>query len=480
MADFGYDVADYRDVDPIFGDMADLDALIEAAHQRGMRVLLDYVPNHTSSEHPWFTESRSSRENAKRDWYLWVDAKPDGSPPNNWLSFFGSPAWTWDAKTSQFYCHSFLNEQPDLNWRNPVVRAAMYDVLRFWLDRGIDGFRVDVLWLLIKDDQLRDNPANPDWKQGEGLTYESLLPLYTADRPEIHDIVADMRAVTDEYDDRVLMGEIYLPVDRLVTYYGSRTERLGAHLPFNFQLLLLPWQAEVIGTAIMEYEQALPAHGWPNWVLGNHDTPRICSRVGAAQARVAAMLLLTLRGTPTLYYGDEIGMTDAEIPAKLQQDPARFAGADGGRDPQRTPMRWDATARAGFTDGTPWLPVGPDVAGASVASQRDDPESMLSLYRSLIDLRRSDEALSIGTWSPIVARGDLLAYERSTAGRRLVVVLNFGPAGASFQSPTIGRGKILVSTRMDRAGEAVLGTLRIRGDEGVLIDASDLGGASGR
>ena len=350
MADFGYDVADYRDIDPVFGTLADFDRLVEAAHARGIRVLLDFVPNHSSDQHPWFLESRSSRANPRRDWYLWADPAPGGGPPNNWLSVFGGPAWEWDEPTGQFYYHAFTKEQPDLNWRNPDVRAEMYDVLRFWLDRGVDGFRVDVMWHLVKDDQLRDNPPDPDWTPDRPGSSFRLQATYTTDRPETMDIVADMRAVLDEFGDRVLIGEIYLPYERLVAYYGSHPDRPGAHLPFNFRLLLVPWQAGEIMAAITAYEAVLPAHGWPNWVLGNHDQPRLASRVGRAQARVAAMLLLTLRGTPTLYYGDELGMEDVPIPPELEQDPARFDGPNGGRDPERTPMRWDGSPGAGFTD----------------------------------------------------------------------------------------------------------------------------------
>ena len=361
MADFGYDVADYRDIDPVFGTLADFDRLVEAAHARGIRVLLDFVPNHSSDLHPWFLESRSSRADPRRDWYLWADPAPGGGPPNNWLSVFGGPAWEWDEPTGQFYYHAFTKEQPDLNWRNPDVRAEMYDVLRFWLDRGVDGFRVDVMWHLVKDDRLRDNPPDPDWTPDRPGSSFRLQATYTTDRPETMDIVADMRAVLDEFGDRVLIGEIYLPYERLVAYYGTHPDRPGAHLPFNFRLLLVPWQAGEIMAAITAYEAVLPAHGWPNWVLGNHDQPRLASRVGRAQARVAAMLLLTLRGTPTVYYGEELGMEDVPIPPDLEQDPARFDGPNGGRDPERTPMRWDGSPGAGFTTGTPWLPVGGDL-----------------------------------------------------------------------------------------------------------------------
>jgi alpha-glucosidase len=471
MADFGYDIADYRDVDPIFGSLADLDELVERAHALGLRVLLDYVPSHTSSEHPWFLESRSSRSNPRRDWYLWADARSDGSPPTNWLSMFGGGGWEWDQATGQYYFHAFLKEQPDLNWRNPAVRQEMYDVLRFWLDRGIDGFRVDVMWLLIKDDQLRDNPPNPDWKPTDRRTYDSLVPLYTTDRPEIHEVIGEMRSVLDEYGgDRVLIGEIYLPVDRLVAYYGTPVRR-GAHLPFNFQLLDLPWSAELIGTAVDAYEKLLPGDAWPNWVLGNHDRPRLATRLGAPQTRVAAMLLLTLRGTPTLYYGDEIGMTDVEIPPERQQDPARFDGPGRGRDPQRTPMRWDATANGGFSTGEPWLPVGPDPATVNVVAQAGDDGSLLELYRRLLAVRRSEPALSLGGWQLLRAAGDVLAYARTAGGRELVVVLNLGGRAADVELLRVGGGRVLLSTGRDRDGEGVdHDTVHLEPDEGLILE----------
>jgi alpha-glucosidase len=467
MADFGYDVADYRDVDPIFGTLADLDRLIAEAHGRGLRLVLDFVPNHTSSEHPWFRESRSSRDHPRRDWYLWADPAPGGGPPNNWRSMFGGPGWTLDEATGQYYYHGFLKEQPDLNWRNPEVRAAMLDVLRFWLDRGVDGFRVDVMWLLVKDDRLRDNPPNPELAPRRNA-YDELLPVHTADLPETMELVADMRAALDEYGDRVLIGEIYLPTERLVAYYGGSGGRPAAHLPFNFRLLLLPWEAEAIGAAITEYEAALPAGGWPNWVLGNHDQPRVATRLGPGQARVAAMLLLTLRGTPTLYYGDELGMVDVRIPPELEQDPARFDGPSGGRDPERTPMRWDGSLLGGFTTGTPWLPMGLDVDTVNVEAERARPGSMLDLHRRLLALRREEPALAHGDWAPIAADGDLLAFERSAPGRRLAVALNLGASHLERVLPAV-RGRIRLSTGLDREGQRVDGDLGLRPDEGVVI-----------
>ena len=310
MADFGYDVLDYTGIHPIFGTLQDFDTLLAHAHHRDLKLILDLVPNHTSDQHPWFLEARASRSSPKREWYLWRDPAPGGGPPNNWLSVFGGGAWEWVEASGQYYYHAFLAQQPDLNWRNPDVQDAMLSLMRFWLDRGVDGFRVDTMAHLIKDDQFRDNPPNPDYRPGQ-LPHRRLLTTYTVDRPEVHEIITKMRVVTDSYDGRMIAGEMYLPVERLMGYYG--TSGGGAHLPFNFQLIELPWHAKTMATAIDVYEAALPPNAWPNWVLGNHDKPRIATRVGAAQARVAAMLLLTLRGTPTMYYGDEIGMHDVAL-----------------------------------------------------------------------------------------------------------------------------------------------------------------------
>ncbi|HEY3230107.1 MAG TPA: alpha-amylase family glycosyl hydrolase [Roseiflexaceae bacterium] len=469
MADFGYDVADYTGIEPMFGTLADFDRLLAEAHARGLKVMLDFVPNHSSDEHPWFVESRSSRDNPKRDWYIWRDPAPGGGPPNNWLSYFGGGAWEWDAATGQYYLHLFHKKQPDLNWRNPAVQQAMLDTMRFWLDRGVDGFRIDVIWLLIKDEHFRDNPPNPNYASTD-RPLAAQLPLYTADRPEVHEIIATMRRLLDQYDERMMVGEIYLPVERLVTYYGVNGS--GAHLPFNFQLILLPWNARAIGGAIDAYEAALPTDGWPNWVLGNHDNHRIASRVGAAQARVAAMLLLTLRGTPTMYYGDEIGMYDVAIPPELEQDPQGLGnpGMKLSRDPERTPMQWDSGPNAGFTTGTPWLPLADDYERANVATERDDPGSMLTLYRRLIALRRATPALEIGAYRPLAATGDLVAYVREGAGRRFLIALNLGQQAQSLALSDLGSGRVVLSTHLDRDGEPVSGALALRRDEGLIVE----------
>jgi alpha-glucosidase len=457
MADFGYDIADYCGIDPIFGNMSDFDLLLEQVHRHGLRLILDFVPNHTSEQHPWFLESRSSRGNAKRDWYIWRDQ------PNNWTSNFGGSAWEFDELTGQYYYHSFLKQQPDLNWRNPAVKAAMFDVLRFWLQKGVDGFRVDVMWLIIKDDQFRDNPTNPGYHAGLSSNYR-FLPIYNTNRPEVHAIVAEMRSLIDEFSNRVLIGEIYLPVAQLMAYYGK--DLSGANLPFNFQLLQCAWSADGIAQAIGDYHQALPDGAWPNWVLGNHDQPRIASRIGKQQARVAAMLLFTLPGTLTMYYGEEIGMTDVPIAPEQVQDPAEKnePGIGQGRDPERTPMCWDASQHAGFTTGVPWLPLGEDWRTVNVAVEQQDSSSILTLYRKLIALRRSHPTLVSGKLVELQVEKGLLRYRRSGV-EEIEVILNMTREEISVQRPS---ARVLVGTRIEREGEAA-GLSVLHSGEGVVL-----------
>ncbi len=469
MADFGYDVANYTGVDPIFGTLEDFDRLIGAVHAKGLKLVLDFVPNHTSDQHPWFLESMSSRENPKRDWYLWRDAKADGSYPNNWMSNFGGPGWTWDDSTQQFYYHSFLKEQPDLNWHNPDVRAAIYDAMRFWLDKGVDGFRMDVLWLLIKDPEFRDNLPNPEWREGES-SFWSVLPTYTADQPETHAIVREMRRVLDQYDQRVLIGEIYLPLPDLVRYYGAADNGVldGAQMPFNFRLIQTDWNADKIAALIHEYEGVLPPGAWPNWVLGNHDQPRIASRIGQLQARAAAMLLLTLRGTPTIYYGEELGMTNGQINADQVRDPAEKnqPGIGMGRDPERTPMLWDSSPYAGFTRGTPWLPLNGDWQMTNVAKQTADERSMLTLYRRLIGLRRTYPALHAGDVHEVHAKRGVLSYVRQLGSERFQVLLNLTD---EVQTSSCYDGHIALTTILDGDGGRVGGPTVIEAGEGLLV-----------
>jgi len=457
MRDYGYDVADYCDVDPLFGSLEDADRLIAEAHARGLRVLLDYVPSHSSSDHPWFLDARSSRDAAHRDWYVWRDPLPGGGPPNDMRSQFGGPAWTLDPATGQYWYHSFLPEQPELDWRNPRVREAMLDALRFWFQRGIDGVRIDVLWMLAKDEwPWRDAPVG----LGPGSSgRDAREALEHGDGPGMEAHLRELRDVADEFEGRVLIGEVYLEPERLVRYYGEAGR--GAHLPFNFGLVWLPWEPAAVRQAIARYEAALPPGAWPNWVLGNHDQSRVATRVGEGQARIAAMLLLTLRGTPTLYYGDELGLPDNEVP------PERVLDVDG-RDPERAPMPWSRDEPyAGFSTAEPWLPMHPDAAARSVEAQRADHASMLSLHRRLLAVRRTTPALLAGTWEPLDAPPGALVYDRVHGEDRVRVALNLGPTPVRIPAP--GRWRVAVGTAPGRDGHLEEGAVELGGDEGLVL-----------
>ena len=475
MADFGYDVADYCGIDPRFGVLADFDRLLASAHALGLKVLLDLVPNHTSAEHPWFRESRSSRENPKRDWYVWRDPGPDGAAPNNWMSDFGGSSWEFDAATGQSYLHAFLPEQPDLNWRNPAVREAMADVLRFWFDRGVDGFRIDVLWHVIKDARFRDNPPKPGHVRRMGELFDQ-VQLHNTSQPEAHEVAAEMRAVADAYPgDRVLIGEIYLPVTEVVTWYGT-AERPEV-LPFNFALINAAWDARTIHGLIAEYEAALPPGAWPSWVLGNHDRPRIATRVGEAQARVAAVLLLTLRGTPTLYYGDELGLADTPIPPDRVRDPAelRQPGQGVGRDPVRTPMPWTgAEPNAGFTTGEPWLPLNADWPTRNVQAQAADPGSVLNLHRALLRLRRAHPALSLGDLELLPVRDGVLAYGRRHGGDHALAALNLTEDDRMLELPGWAERLAVRLSTLPGETRREAAALHLRANEAVVLVASPL------
>lgn len=473
MKDFGYDVSDYRDVDAVYGGIDAFRSLLDAAHARNIRVIIDLVPNHTSDRHPWFKESRSSRDNSKRDWYIWRDPAPDGGPPNNWLAFFGGPAWSLDEHTGQYYLHQFLPEQPELNYRNPEVRRELRETLAFWLDFGVDGFRVDVMWLMMKDAELRDNPPNAQW---DGVDpREKLLPLYSADLPEVHELVREMRAVLDRYSERFMVGEIYLPNERLMRYYGENDE---CHFPYNFQLIRMDWNAVSYRRAVDRFEAALPEGAWPNWVLGNHDQHRFATRLGAENARVAQMMLLTLRGTPTCYYGDEIGMTDGEIPRDRLQDPPALRQPDiahiVGRDPERTPMQWSAGPNAGFSapGARTWLPVNPNHQAINVEAEEGDPASFLSFFKALMNIRRSEAALSLGSYRSVEAGdNEVFAYLRlASDGASFLVVLNFGDGDKRLDLGAQARGaEVVLSTSMRRSGSVDPSSLALAGHEGLLL-----------
>jgi alpha-glucosidase len=461
MRDFGYDVADYTAISPDFGTMDDFRALLAAAHARGLRILLDLVMNHTSDQHPWFQASAASRENPKRDWYLWRDSRQGRGgrrlPPNNWQSVFGGSAWQWDERTGQYYLHSFLKEQPDLNWRNPEVRAAMMEVIRYWLDLGVDGFRLDVANCFVKDETLRDNP-----RRTLGLRpYDRQRHLYDLNQLENLDVMRQIRTAVDAYTGRVTIGEIHaLPPGDTALSAAYYAEGEGLHMAFDFAFLFSPWRAQAFAAAIDRWERALdPDHEpylWPNYALSNHDQPRAISRyatgseeVTQARARVAAALLLTLRGTPFIYYGEEIGMRNGRIPRRHIQDPIgkRYWPIYKGRDAERTPMQWSAEPHAGFTTGAPWLPVNPDIVRANVAALRDDPASLLNWYRALIALRRSEAALRTGSYRRLSApRSQTLCYLRETGEQRIFVVLNFAHGSQTVALPDAGAWRVLLGS----------------------------------
>jgi alpha-glucosidase len=480
MADFGYDITDHCNVDPIFGDLQTCDALIEQAHRRDLKVIIDFVPNHTSDEHPWFLASRSSRQHPERDWYVWADAKPDGSPPNNWLSAMGGSAWEWDSATGQYYLHTFLKKQPDLNWRNPAVKAAMFDIVRFWLERGVDGFRIDAAHFILKDPNLRDNPLN---LSGERVLhkpigdYASQIHLYDNGHSDVHTVYRELRALLDSYSTthpRVMMGEVHI-FDRKVwvSYYGVNLDEM--HMPFNFDFINTTWDAQTIRRSVDALETQLPPGAWPNNVFGNHDEPRIINRVGPAFARSAMLLLLTLRGTPTLYYGDEIGMHNGDIPLERIRDPMEknMPGIGLGRDPARTPMQWDESANAGFCPPgvEPWLPLPPDYQQINVAVERDDPDSLLSFTRRLIALRRAQPALSIGNYQSIDGvPADCFVFLRQASRQRYLVAVNFSDNEQQVNISQMGHGRIVLSTHAERKAAIELASLPLRAKEGVIIE----------
>ncbi len=478
MADFGYDVANYTDVDPLFGTLADFDALLEAAHARDIRVIVDYVPNHTSDRHPWFVESRSSRDNRKRDWYVWRDPKPDGGPPNNWLSMFGGPSWEWDAATGQYYLRTFLPEQPDLDWRNPEVREAMFGVARWWLDRGVDGFRIDVAPMVMKDPELRDNPPNPSPTPNDLARLGPwMTQIHENDHahPDMHELYRSFRAMLDAYPgERVSIGELHHPdYDIWARYYGERQDEI--HVPFNFHLTYAPWNADAVRAAIEGVQGALPPGAWASWVLGNHDQPRFASphRAGPEQARAGMLLLLTLRGTPTIYYGEEIGMADVPVATEDARDPVERRQPGRGRDPERSPMQWDGGPNAGFCppDVAPWLPLAPDAERVNVAAQAEDPDSLLNLTRRLIRMRREHPVLHLGDFEPFGPTPDgTYAFHRVSVEGRLTVALNLNDAPVTV--PGAGPGRVLIGTERDRDGVSVASSIALRPNEALVIERS--------
>jgi alpha-glucosidase len=477
QVDFGYDIADHEAVDPMFGTLADFDRLIAAAHARGIRIIIDVVLNHTSDRHPWFQESRRSRSSAYRSWYVWRDGAGPGRPPNNWESAFGGPAWTYDHATGQWYYHFFYREQPDLNWRNPAVEQRMLATLEFWLNRGVDGFRLDAVNTLFEDPGLRDNPALPEPRRTITGVYSQEF-VYNRRLPEVHDTLRRVRAFVEErHPTALLISEAYVDsVADLVCFYGDDNEM---HLPFNFFLAQVPnLDAALFRNAVEEVQQAC-GERWPSLVLNNHDIARSCDRHGDTQhadaiAKLLAMLLLTVRGTPFLYYGEEIGMR-TEHPARQEEvrDPVgtMFWPFYKGRDGARRPMSWDTTSTAGFTRGTPWLALSRDSTQRNVRNQRADPGSVLAWYRALLSVRRRSTALTKGAYSTLGIDSDVFAYAREHGTERLVIVLNMADAARDTAiAGVIGSGwRVVLSTHRASGDPVDMIRLRLAAFEALLI-----------
>ncbi|HKT34195.1 MAG TPA: alpha-glucosidase [Nitrospira sp.] len=478
MRDFGYDVSDYCNVDPRSGSLADFDSLLREAHRRGLRVIMDLVLNHTSDRHPWFLESRSSRRSPKADWYCWADGKSCFRRPSNWNARFGGSSWTWDAARGQYYLHSFLKEQPDLNWQHRPVRAAIWDVVRFWLDRGVDGFRLDAINWLGKDLRWPDNPLRFGVR---GYTRQE--HRYDRDQPATHEIMQELRQLVSAYPDVVLIGEAAADTPGgPESFYGTGEDEL--HLVFDFRLMKSEWRVDSFRRFLTEHVPAIPKGGWPTIVFSNHDQPRHIDRYGKdgdaeARARAAALMLFTLPGTPFIYYGEELGLRNAKLRYRELRDPytKRYWPFRPGRDPARTPMQWNGTAQAGFTSGRPWLPVAPNYAEHNVTEETADPCSLLSWYKRLMALRRMSPALMRG--GAAVGHADVrdcLLYERMAPSadqktERMLTMVNFSERRIEVTLPrSWANGRTLLST--DPAAERVepmTRQVRLGPNEGRLV-----------
>jgi len=451
MADFGYDVADYRDVDPIFGTLADFDALIARAHALGLRVLIDQVWAHTSDQHAWFVESRASRDNPKADWYVWHDAKPEGSPPTNWQSVFGGPAWTWDARRGQYYMHNFLKEQPQLNCHLPEVQEELLAITRFWLDRGVDGFRIDAINFSMHDPEFRDNPPATDSNMPRTRPFDFQLHIYNQSHADIPPFLERLRDVFDEYPDRFTVAEVGgADADREMKLFTAGNNRLNTAYGFDFL-----YASQLTGSAVREALENWPSGGsWPSWAFENHDAPRAVSRWAAPEqadafARMKMLLLAALRGNIFLYYGEELGLDQVEIAFEDLQDPEAIANWPRtlSRDGARTPMPWEAEApQLGFTSGKPWLPVGPNHARLAIDAQNADAGSLLAWTRQVLALRNASPALRTGDIAFLDTPGQLLAFEREGEGERLLCLFNLGDTAQQFTPADAGQWRPLLST----------------------------------
>ncbi|TGL50483.1 alpha-glucosidase [Leptospira kemamanensis] len=481
MFDFGYDISDYEEIDPVFGDIQTFKRLLKEAHKRGIRIIMDLVVNHTSHLHPWFIESRSSVNSPKRDWYIWKESKQNG-PPNNWLGAFGGSGWEYDKRTGEYYFHSFLKEQPDLNWRNPEVEDAIFRMMKYWLDMGVDGFRLDVVNLYVKDEFYRNNVSY--FMKGP-RPYDKQVHAYDRDRPEMHGILRRMRKLLDSYTEkRMFVGEIMqdFPGNVLLpaTYCGRNDE---LHLAFNFMFLFSSWKAERFFQIVKDFESALGEDNWPNYTLSNHDFPRHITRYEKGEhtldrARLAACMMLTLRGTPFLYYGEEIGMKRQKVPFNKIQDPVgkRYWPFHPGRDPERIPMPWDGTETTGFTTGKPWLPLYEDAQTGNVEAQKLDPNSLFYTYQKLLQIRKERKSLRKGKLRiHLSADKQVLYYRRREGKEETYIFLNFSTKPVSVSYPRKwSLNEILFSSKKRDASfeldkELDTGDLRLFPNEAVIF-----------
>jgi len=479
MSDFGYDVADYCGIDPRFGTLADFDRLVAEAKRRGIRIIMDLVLNHTSSAHPWFQQARQSRSAPTRDWYYWADGRGWGRKPSNWNARFGGSSWSWDPMAEQYYLHSFLPSQPDLNWNSPSLRAKMLEVVRFWINRGVQGFRLDAINWLGKDIRWSDNPVKLGWRG-----YTRQIHRFDRDQPLAHEVMRELRRVVSSHSDVVLIGEA--SADTLggpTAYYGNGSDEL--HMVFDFRLLKSPWRADRFRELIGVGDRAVPPGGWPSIVFSNHDQSRHINRYGHGgeadrRARAAAVLLFTLRGTPFLYYGEELGMKDGHLRYRDLRDPytKRFWPFRTGRDPARTPMQWNGSAQAGFTTGRPWLPVSSNAATCNVERESMNPASLVSLYCRLIHLRKATPTLMDGSYIPLdVDHPDCLAFLRKdermgASGQEFLVAVNFAARRTSCSvSGTVRSRRLLLTTHEPTVDRQIWtpSRLDLQPDEAVIL-----------
>jgi alpha-glucosidase len=468
--DFGYDVAEYKDIDPVYGSLREFDELVTVCHERGIKIMMDYVPNHTSVDHTWFKESRKSTDNKKRDWYIWRKGK-NGGPPNNWLSVFGGSGWEYDEASDEYYFHTFDKNQPDLNWRNPEVVKEMLSYFDFWIDRGVDGFRVDVPYHLFKDEKFRDEPPNPNYNGATMGLYESLQHIHTAWLPESFLMMKEFTKVLQKYSDKFMVTEAWGSIDDLIKLYNTVGWKYYA--PFNFSLITLPWTAEAHKNYIDTYDRELGDTYIPCYVLGNHDTPRVGSRIGKEQARVAAMLQLSLRGMPFIYMGEEIGMENAVLEKDEIRDTFEInsPGLGLGRDPQRTPMQWDMSLHAGFSPVKPWLPVNSNYKEIKVEEEDENKESMLSYYKHLIKIRKHFTALREGSYLSIPHPAEnVLAYFRQNGEEKILVLLNFDDKPKKISLPEF-HGKVICNTlALSKEGEQIqFDEYELQPNEGYIV-----------